>query len=47
MIVIDGVEERLALAKDFGADGLVDPRECLMPAARIERVPELTGAVGG
>ena len=42
MIVIDGVEERLALAKDFGADDLVDLRECTTPAARIERVLELT-----
>ena len=42
IIVIDGVEERLALAKDFGADEVVDLRECPTPAARIERVLELT-----
>src|SRR4029453_17033758 len=38
----DGVEERLALAKAFGADELVDLRESPTPAARIERVLELT-----
>jgi threonine dehydrogenase-like Zn-dependent dehydrogenase len=42
IIVIDGIEERLALAKDFGADDVVDMRECPTPAARIERVLELT-----
>jgi D-arabinose 1-dehydrogenase-like Zn-dependent alcohol dehydrogenase len=42
VIVIDGVDERLALARDFGADELVDLRECPTPAARIERVLELT-----
>ena len=42
VIVIDGVEERLELAKAFGADDLVDLRACSTPAARIERVLELT-----
>ena len=46
IIVIDGVEERLALAKDFGADEIVDMRECPTPAARIERVLELTERLG-
>ncbi len=44
--MIDGVEERLALAKDFGADEVVDMRECPTPAARIERVLELTERLG-
>ena len=46
IIVIDGVEERLELAKDFGADELVDMRECPTPAERIERVIELTERLG-
>jgi L-iditol 2-dehydrogenase len=42
VIVIDGIEERLALARAFGADDVIDLRECPTPAARIERVLELT-----
>ena len=42
VIVIDGVDERLALAREFGADEVVDLRLCPTPAARIERVRALT-----
>ena len=47
MIVIDGVDERLELAKEFGADEFVDLREFPTPAARIERVQALTERWGG
>jgi threonine dehydrogenase-like Zn-dependent dehydrogenase len=42
VVVIDGVDERLALAREFGADAVVDLREFATPAARVERVKALT-----
>jgi threonine dehydrogenase-like Zn-dependent dehydrogenase len=42
VIVIDGVDERLALARAFGTDDVVDLREHPTPAARIARVKALT-----
>ncbi len=47
IIVIDGVQERLDLAAQFGADELVDIRELPTPEQRIQRVKELTGGWGG
>ena len=47
VIVIDGVDERLELASEFGADEFVDLRQYKTPAARIERVKELTERWGG
>ena len=46
VIVIDGVPERLELAKAFGADETVDMREFPTPEARVARVQELTGGLG-
>lgn len=46
VIVIDGLDERLALARDFGADEIIDLREVDSPAARAERVRDLTGGLG-
>ena len=46
VIVIDGVDERLALAREFGADDAVDLREYPVPAARVERVRALTDGWG-
>ncbi len=46
VVVIDGVAERLALAGAFGADALVDLTEWPEPAARVERVRELTDGWG-
>jgi D-arabinose 1-dehydrogenase-like Zn-dependent alcohol dehydrogenase len=47
IVVIDGVDERLALARAFGADAVVDLREFPTKAARIERVLGLTDGWGG
>jgi threonine dehydrogenase-like Zn-dependent dehydrogenase len=47
IIVIDGVQERLDLAAEFGVDELIDMRELPSPEQRIERVKELTGGWGG
>ncbi|MBL7120105.1 MAG: zinc-binding dehydrogenase [Dehalococcoidia bacterium] len=46
VIVIDGITERLELAKAFGADELIDMRECQTPEERVQRVRELTGGWG-
>ncbi|MEE8470189.1 MAG: zinc-binding dehydrogenase [Dehalococcoidia bacterium] len=46
VIVIDGIEERLELAKVFGADELIDMRELKTPMERVLRVKELTGGWG-
>jgi D-arabinose 1-dehydrogenase-like Zn-dependent alcohol dehydrogenase len=46
VIVIDGVDERLELASQFGADEFVDLRQHATPQARIERVKALTGNWG-
>ncbi len=42
VIVVDGLDERLELARQFGADECVDMREYTTPASRIERVRALT-----
>ena len=46
VIAIDGIPERLALAKAFGADILLDLRDLRTPEDRIQRVRELTGGWG-
>jgi len=46
IIVIDGIDERLKLAKAFGADELIDLRELKTPMERSLRVKELTGGWG-
>jgi D-arabinose 1-dehydrogenase-like Zn-dependent alcohol dehydrogenase len=46
VIVIDGIKERLELAKAFGADELIDMRELKDPIDRVLRVKELTGGWG-
>lgn len=46
VIVIDGVAERLQLARDFGADHTIDMREYPDHRARIGRVKQLTGRLG-
>ena len=40
------MDERLELASEFGADEFVDLRQFTTPAARIERVKELTDELG-
>jgi D-arabinose 1-dehydrogenase-like Zn-dependent alcohol dehydrogenase len=47
IVVIDGVDERLELASQFGADEFVDIREYKTPEARVERVKKLTDDWGG
>ena len=46
VIVIDGIADRLELAKAFGADELIDMREYKTPEERVQRVRELTGGLG-
>lgn len=46
VIVIEGVPERIDLARQFGADDIVDMREHATPEARAERVLELTDGRG-
>ena len=46
VIVIDGIESRLALATEFGADATIDLNECKTPATRVARVRELTDGEG-
>jgi threonine dehydrogenase-like Zn-dependent dehydrogenase len=46
LIAIDGVPGRLELAKQFGADYVIDLREYDTPEARINRVRDLTGGLG-
>ena len=46
VIVIDGVAGRLELAKQFGADHTINLTELQDPAARIQKVQELTGGRG-
>jgi len=46
VIVIDGIEERLKLAKAFGADEVIDMREFKESYERSGRVKELTGGWG-
>ncbi len=46
VIVIDGIEERLKLARAFGADELIDMNEFKTPEERAQRVRELTNGEG-
>ena len=46
IIVIDGIEERLRLAKAFGADELIDLRQIKTPMERGLKIKELTGGWG-
>jgi len=46
VIVIDGIPQRLDLAKAFGADAIVDMRQYKTPQERAARVKELTGGWG-
>ena len=46
VIVIDSIRERLDLAKDFGADELINIRESKTPEERAQRVRELTEGWG-
>jgi threonine dehydrogenase-like Zn-dependent dehydrogenase len=47
VIIIDGVEERLTLARSFGATDVVDMREHTTPDDRIRAVKKLTDDWGG
>lgn len=47
IIAIDGVASRLALAKQFGADEVIDVSKATSDGERIGRVLELTGGRGG
>jgi D-arabinose 1-dehydrogenase-like Zn-dependent alcohol dehydrogenase len=46
VIVIDGIAQRLELAKAFGADEVVDMKQFKTPQERAARVKELTGGWG-
>jgi threonine dehydrogenase-like Zn-dependent dehydrogenase len=46
LIAVDGVPGRLELAKDFGADHVIDLNVYDTPEGRIERVRDLTGGYG-
>jgi threonine dehydrogenase-like Zn-dependent dehydrogenase len=46
IIAVDGIPGRLALAREFGADHVLDLRECPTPADRIAAVKELTNGNG-
>jgi len=46
IIVIDGIDSRLELAEEFGADVTVDLKEFPTPQSRVKRVKELTGGEG-
>jgi threonine dehydrogenase-like Zn-dependent dehydrogenase len=46
IIVIDGIDDRIELAKAMGADDIIDFRELDTPDARVDRVKELTGGWG-
>ncbi|HUE14990.1 MAG TPA: zinc-binding dehydrogenase [Planctomycetaceae bacterium] len=46
VIVIDGIDSRLELAHDFGADVTIDVKEFNSPQARVRRVRELTQGEG-
>jgi L-iditol 2-dehydrogenase len=47
IISIDGVQERLALARQCGADEVIDITELREPEARVAQVKALTGHRGG
>jgi threonine dehydrogenase-like Zn-dependent dehydrogenase len=46
VIVIDGFDDRLELARRMGADHIIDLREVASPDERVARVKELTGGWG-
>jgi len=46
VIAIDGIDERLELARRMGADHLIDFRSAPDPRRRIEAVKDLTGGWG-
>jgi len=46
VIVIDGIPDRLELARQFGADDVIDLRELSSREARVARVRDLTAGVG-
>jgi len=46
VIVIDGIDGRLELAKQFGADEIIDMKELKTPVERMLKVRELTGGWG-
>ncbi len=46
VIVIDGIDDRLALARAMGADHTIDMRELTTPDERVAAVKELTGGWG-
>ena len=46
VIAIDGIDDRLALARRMGADHVIDLREVAEPRARVERVKALTDGWG-
>ena len=46
VIVIDAIPERLALARQFGADEVIDFKQIPEKADRVRRVRELTGGFG-
>lgn len=46
VIVIDGIPERLELARQFGADETIDLRELPDATQRVQRVRDLTGGWG-
>ncbi|HEX5367086.1 MAG TPA: zinc-binding dehydrogenase [Acidimicrobiales bacterium] len=46
VIVVDGIEDRLALARAMGADHTIDMRELTTPDERVAAVKDLTGGWG-
>lgn len=46
VIVIDGISQRLELAKAFGADDIIDMKQYKTPQERAMRVKEITGGWG-
>lgn len=46
VIVIDGIDDRLALATAMGADHVIDMRELTTPDERVAAVKDLTGGWG-
>lgn len=46
VIVIDGIDDRLELARAFGADQIIDMKEYKTPQERAARVMELNGGYG-
>src|SRR5207245_10844728 len=46
VIVLDRLDNRLRLAEEFGADATINVEEYAEPAARVQRVRELTKGRG-